>query len=112
MIYLSIAFFALAAVLGLTILMKWLTKKEASRTVVYAHGLAAVVALVLLIVYAMQHPESFPTLSLVLFAVAAVAGLYLFFLDLKKKPNPLAIAFIHGLVAVTAFVLLLLFVFA
>jgi len=109
MIYASIALFALSALLGLSILIKWLTDKEASRKVVYSHGIVAVVALVLLLAYATQHTDNFPLLSIVLFAVAAVAGIYLFVLDLKKKPGPLFIAFAHALVAVGAFVLLLVF---
>ena len=51
MIYLAIALFAVSAVLGLTILVKWLTKKDASKGVIYSHGIVAAVALVLLIVY-------------------------------------------------------------
>jgi hypothetical protein len=112
MIYFSIIAFALSAVLGLTILVKWLSKKDASRSVVYSHGLAAVVALLLLITYSVQHPDNFPKISLVLFVIAAVAGIYMFVLDLRKKPSPLAIAFTHAMVAVIAFVMLLLFTFS
>jgi len=78
MINASIALFALAAVLGLTILIKWLTKKEASRTVIYAHGLIAATALVLLAVYSLQHPENFPKISLTVFILGALGGFYLF----------------------------------
>lgn len=109
MIYASIVLFALAAIFGLAILVKWLTNKSASRTVVYLHGVAAVAALALLIVYAIQHPGNFPKVSLLLFAIAAVAGIYMFLRDLNQKTSPLPIAFIHGLVAVSAFVVLLLF---
>lgn len=109
MIFASIALFALSAVLGLTILIKWLTDKEASQQVIYSHGIVAVIALVLLLVYAAQHPDNFPLVSIILFAVAAVVGLYMFVLDLKKKPSPMFVAIAHALVAVTAFVLLLLF---
>jgi hypothetical protein len=112
MIYFSIFAFALSAVLGLTILLKWLSKKEAPRSVVYSHGLVAVTALLLLIVYSVQNPGNFPKVSLVLFVIAAVAGIYMFIIDLSKKPHPLAIAFTHGTVAVIAFVTLLLFAFS
>lgn len=112
MMYLTIALFALAAVLGLSILLKWLAKKDASRGVVYSHGLVAATALVLLVVYAIQHPTAFPTVSIVLFVLAALGGFYMFFNDLKKKNSPLSIAIVHGLLAVGGFVALLLFVFA
>lgn len=112
MIYLAIALFAVSAVFGLTILIKWLTNKDASRSIVYSHGIAAATALVLLIVYAIQHPDNFPKISIVLFVISALAGFYMFFRDMNKKTNPLAIAFTHALVAISGFVALLYFVFA
>lgn len=111
MIYAAIALFALAAILGLTILIKWITKQEASKGVVYSHGIVAAIALVLLIVYCFQNPEHFPKTSLILFIIAALGGFYMLFTDLKKKPHPLAVAFIHGLLAVGGFLVLLAFVF-
>lgn len=112
MIYLSIALFALAAVLGLTILTKWLSKKNAPRAVVYSHGLVAATALVLLVVYALQNPDNFPKASIILFVLTALGGLYMFFNDLKNKTVPKAIPFVHALLAVSGLVALLLFVFA
>lgn len=107
MMYFTIALFALSAVLGLIILINWLTKKNAPRGVVYSHGLVAALALVLLIVYAVQNPDNFPKASIILFVIAALGGFYMFFNDLKKKTSPLAIAFIHALLAVAGFVMLL-----
>jgi hypothetical protein len=112
MLYLSVALFALTAILGLTILIKWLTKKEASKAVIYSHGAVAALGLVLLIVYALQNPANFPKASIILFTVGAVAGFYMFFGDLKKKPHPLVLACVHALVGVGGFLALLLFVFA
>ena len=112
MIYVSILSFALAAVLGLGILIKWLTKKDASKTVVYSHGIVAAAALVLLVIYAVQNPADFPKTSLILFVIAALGGFYMFFRDLQQKASPMFIAFVHALLAVSGFVALLLFVFA
>lgn len=109
--YLTIGLFALSAVLGVTILVNWLNKKSASRVVVYSHGIAAALALGLLTWYSVGHPGDFPRVSLILFAIAAIGGFYMFFLDLKKKPSPMMVAFIHGLLAVAGFVMLLAFVF-
>jgi hypothetical protein len=111
-IYFAIALFALSAVLGLTILIKWLTNKSAPRGVVYSHGIAAAAALVVLAYYAFQNPDNFPKASLILFVIAALAGFYMFALDMKKKASPLAIAFTHALVAVAGFVALLFFAFS
>jgi uncharacterized membrane protein len=112
MLYLSIALLALTAVLGLTILLKWLMNKNAPRSVVYSHGIVAATALVILLIYAFQHPENFPKASIILFVTAALAGFYMFIGDLKNKPHPIAIAFIHGLVAVAGVIFLLIFAFS
>jgi hypothetical protein len=111
MLNISIALFALAAILGIIILLALLKKKETPRTVVYSHGLVAAIALLLLIVYGVQNPDRFPKLSIILFVLAALGGFYLFFNDLKKKPGPVALAVIHALAAVAGFVTLLLFAF-
>ena len=112
MLYAAIALFALSAVLGLTILIKWLSKKDASKGVIYSHGIVAATALGILVAYAIMNPANFPKVSIILFAIAAVGGFYMFFNDLRKKMSPMAIAFIHAILAVAGFVTLLLFVFA
>lgn len=111
MLYTSLGAFALSAVLGLTILVRWLTKKDASKGVIYSHGIVAALALALLVIYAIQHPDHFPTISLVLFIISALGGFYMFFRDLAKKNSPMAVAFIHALLAVSGVVTLLLFIF-
>lgn len=111
MLNVSIILFAVAAVLGLTILLALLKKKETPKPVVYAHGLFAAIALVLLIVYGIKNPGHFPRLSIILFVLAALGGFYLFFNDMKRKPGPVALAIVHALAAVAGFVTLLLFVF-
>jgi len=112
MLNISIVLFALAAVFGLIILAALLKKKETPKSVVYSHGLVAAAGLVILIVYGIQHPDSYPKLSIIIFVIAALGGFYLFFNDLRKKPGPVAVAIIHALAAVTAFVILLLFAFS
>jgi hypothetical protein len=112
MIYAAITLFALAAILGISILIRWLSNQDASRTVIYSHGLVAATGLVLLIVYSLQHPENFPQVSLILFILGALGGFYLFFTNTMKKTRPVAVAFVHALLAVTAFITLLVFAFA
>jgi hypothetical protein len=109
LIYLAIALFALAAVLGLVILVKWLQSKDASRGVVYSHGIVAAAALLIIVVYAFQNPDNFPRVSLALFVISALVGFYMFFRDLNKKMSPMALAFAHALVAVAGFVSLLVY---
>lgn len=111
MIYGSIILFALAAVLGLIIADAIFKGKETPKPVVYAHGAIAATGLVILVIYALQNPDHFPLVSLIIFVVAALGGFYLFANDMKKKPGPKAVVIIHALAAVTAFTLLLLFAF-
>ena len=116
MLKIAVIFFALGAVLGLTILINWLNKKEASKAVIYSHGLVGAIGLALLAYYGMQHPDNFPKLSLILFVIVAIVGFYMFFTtdmgNPSNKPKPVLIAIIHGLVAVSSFVLLLYSVFS
>ena len=111
MIYTAIGLFALSAVLGLSILIRWLTNKSASKAVIYSHGIAAALALVVLAAFAVQNPDNFPKASLVLFLLSAVVGFYMFFRDLRHKMSPVSVAIAHALVAVSGFVALLLFAF-
>ncbi|MEP6900943.1 MAG: hypothetical protein ABJA66_04285 [Actinomycetota bacterium] len=112
MIYLPIVLFALAAVLGVTILVKWLQDKEAPKAVVYSHGGIAALALLLLIAYAIQNPKNFPQLSIILFIVAALGGFALFFAEMFAKKRIVPVGVVHALIAVSGFLMLLLFAFA
>lgn len=112
MLYAAITLFAIAAVLGLIILLRWLSKNDASKTVIYSHGIVAALALVLIIIYALQNPAHYPQLSIILFVAGALGGFYLFFTNLRSNAKPLGIAFVHAFLAVAAFITLLVFVFA
>jgi Trk-type K+ transport system membrane component len=68
----------------------------------------AAVALVLLLVHILSNPEGNLKTAFILFVIAAVAGFYMFFRDLKGKFSPIWLAIIHAIVAVVAFVLVLL----
>jgi hypothetical protein len=110
MMYLIIGLFALGAVMGLILaggIFK--TPPSTSKPALVAHTLFVASALVLFIVYALNNPD-YPQLSLILFIVAAFGGFYLVYNDLvKKQPGPKSVVVVHALVAVTAFVLLLMY---
>lgn len=112
LIYLAIAVFAIAAILGVSILVNWLTKKGVSKGVIYGHGIFAAIGLVALIVFAIQNPENQPKVTLILLVIAALGGFYMFFRELQNKMSPYSIAFVHALLAVAGFVSLLLFAFS
>jgi hypothetical protein len=108
LIYASIGFFALAALLGMYLLSFVLQGKETPKTIVFTHGPMAVIGLVLLIIYAVKGGPN-PTESLVLFILAAIGGLYMISRDLTGKPIPKFLAVGHGLLAVAGFIFLLIF---
>jgi hypothetical protein len=108
--YLIIGLFALGAVMGL-ILAGGIFKSPpaTSKPALVAHTVFVAAALVLFIVYALNNP-GYPQLSLILFIVAAFGGFYLVYNDLvKKQPGPKGVVVVHALVAVVAFVLLLMY---
>src|SRR5690606_8334105 len=109
-LYLSIALFALGAIVGMYLLSFVLQRKETPKFVVFVHGVFVVVALILLITYAQQSPGF--TETIVIFVLAAVGGLVLVVRDLAKKPLPRWLALGHGMIAIIGFIFLLMNAFA
>ena len=110
MLYVIIALFAIAAIFGLIILKNWLTSQDTSRSTVYTHGIFAALGLAFLLIYYFQNEAKALQTSIILFLIAAIAGFYMFFRDLKGKMSPNWLAIVHGLVALAAFVFVVLMV--
>jgi hypothetical protein len=108
MLYTMIAVFALAAILGLILISHVLRSKETPKGIMVFHGLFAATGLGLMIYYIMGNSPG-PTEALVLFIVAALGGFIMVARDLRGKSIPKWLAVVHGLAAVTGFVLLLVF---
>lgn len=108
MLTLSIILFAAAAILGLTVAVALLKKKETSKPVAVAHGLVGAAGLVVLLFYTLQNPLRLLSIALGLFVIAALGGFLLFANDLRKKPGPLFLVVVHAVVAVIAFGLVLM----
>lgn len=102
MLIISIVFFALSAVLGLTVASALLKKQTTSKPVVLGHGAVGAAGLVVLIFYAAKNPNSLLTTAIMLLVVAALGGAVLFANDLRKKPGPLFLVVIHAVVALAA----------
>lgn len=109
----SVILFVLAAILGIVNLVQVQQEKDTNKGVVFGHGLFAAVALVLLLihVFTVQMAGTLLTVSAVLFVIAAIGGFVLFARDMQGDQPPKALAWIHGLAAVVAFVLLLVVYF-
>ena len=110
MIYTAIAFFALAAILGMVLLSFVLKGKETPKAVVFTHGPLAITGFILLIIYSLKQGPG-PTESIVLFAIAATGGLIMVIRDLTGRTIPKWLAIFHGLLAVGGFIFLLIFAF-
>ena len=108
MLYTAIAFFALAAVLGMFLISFVLRGKETPKGVVFTHGPLAVIGLVLLVIYSFRQSPG-PTEAIVLFAIAAAGGLVMVWRDLTRRTVPKWLAILHGLLAVGGFIYLLVF---
>jgi hypothetical protein len=110
MLYTIISFFALAAIMGLILLSYVLRTKETPKGIMVLHGFLAVIGLGLLLYYTFNNKPG-PVESAVLFVIAALGGIIVAVRDITGKSIPKWLAVVHGLVAVTGFVFLLLFTF-
>ncbi|HET7627280.1 MAG TPA: hypothetical protein VFK44_02725 [Bacillales bacterium] len=109
MLIASLILFAAAAVGGLILAVRHFKQKELPMPLAVIHGLAAAIALVLLIfVVFAGSGNGFTVVALVLFIVAAVFGFLLFSLHLRKQKLKTGLLSSHAIVAVAAFLLLLI----
>lgn len=98
--------FALTAAGGALLLSYVLRGKPTPKMVTFIHGPAGALGIVLLLALWLRG-ETRVAASLGLFVLAALGGFFLLYRDLAHGHVPRPIAIVHGLVAVTAFVLLL-----
>jgi hypothetical protein len=111
MLIFAIAFFIIAALLGLVVLTALLQDKPTPRPVVFMHGIIAGMALLMLTTYVVLGNKS-PLLitSLGLFILAALGGLTMFTLNTSGKRVPKILALGHPALALTSLVLLIVYV--
>ncbi|GGI82399.1 hypothetical protein [Legionella impletisoli] len=106
----AVIFFALAALLGLYLLSFILRDKNTPKMIAFLHGPLAGIGIVLLILYAYYNTQ-YPLISIILFILAALGGIMMLYKDLSGHSIPKAMAIGHGITAIIAFCLLLIFVF-
>ncbi len=103
----SIILFALAALGGIVLaIMRFRGRPTLPLGLAVVHGLLAAAGLVVLIWAVFGHGLAAKA-SLVLFIIAAVGGFVLFSFQLRQKAIPIGVMVVHAIVAVVAFVLLL-----
>lgn len=109
----AVGLFAAAAVGGVVMLLQRRSEKAVPTGLAVLHGLLAAAALVLVAIPVVQGGAAgLVTTALVIFVLAALGGFYLFATHLRTGTFPLGVAVVHGLLAVTAFVLLLVGLYA
>jgi glucose uptake protein GlcU len=102
--------FAIAALGGVVMaLIRFSGRPYPPAALAVIHGLFAAAGLIALLMVAFAPGITASIkISLVLFLVAALGGFVLIFFHAQRKPLPIPFVVIHGLVAVVAFVILLL----
>ncbi len=99
--------FALVTLGGLTMLGIVLSGRTIPRAIGIGHGLAAILAVILLwIVFAIDHVGMWPA---IVFTFAALGGLF-FFQVLSREKRPVALVLMHGALALIGLYLLYRFV--
>jgi hypothetical protein len=109
MLIIAVVLFAVAALGGVTLATLHFRQKGLPIALALAHGLFAAAGLVVVIVAVIGGSVGNLLMgSLALFVIAALGGFALFSFQLRRLRLPTPVVLIHGLVAVVAFVLLLL----
>ncbi len=103
----ALVLFGVAALGGLTLAYMRIVKKDVSLPLAIVHGIFAASGLVLLIIGVTRAGGSGALAALIIFLLAALGGFTLFSFHLRSRPLPVPLLIVHGLVAVTAFVVLL-----
>ena len=105
----SVILFAVAALGGLVLGVLGLRQRNLPMPLSLLHGAVAAAGLITLILGVLQgNAGLLPTISLILFLIAALGGFVLFSFHVRRKPHPKGLIVIHALAAVSAFVLLLI----
>ena len=109
-IYTAIAILGMTAILGMYLLTLLLRSKSLPKGATIIHGLLAVLAVVLLVIYCFGHSPG-PWVSIIVFLVAASGGFIMNYRDITGKSVPKWLGLTHGLIAMAGFVMLLMFAF-
>lgn len=109
MLTIAAVLFAVAAVGGITLATLHLRHKGLPMPLALGHGLLAAAGLVVLIVAVVGGSAGgMVKVPLALFVIVALVGFALFSFYLRRQPLPTPVVFIHGLVAIIAFLLLIM----
>lgn len=110
MLVTAMILFLIGAIFGLAILKTVLKHTPRSPLLRLMHGIFVFIGLLLVITYvASGNTSTLILTSMILFIAAALGGFTMLTMDVTKKPIPKALALGHPLLAVTALVLLIVY---
>ena len=109
MLSLALIIFAVAALLGVYLLIHILNNKNTPKGVVIIHGSIAACGILLIIIYSLRNQS--PLASLLVLILAAIGGFYMFWLDITDRKLPKMLAVGHGVIALLGIALLVAFIF-
>lgn len=111
MLVTAVVFFLIAAFLGTFLLHSILKNKRTYKPVVFMHGSIAGLALLALATYvALGNAAPLLLTSIALFILAAIGGVTMFTLDTSGKRVPKILAIGHPITALTALILLIVYI--
>jgi hypothetical protein len=98
----------LAACLGVGLLFPILKNKAPLKPVIVVHGLAAILAIILIISYAMSgHSQPFLVMIAILLILAAISGFIVLKTNINKNSIRVLLAILHPLLAGIALIALI-----
>lgn len=108
-IYTSIGFFCVAAIIGIILITQILNEKTISRILIVLHTVIATTGLILLLIYTLRRYSYYLISSLTLFVLAAGLGIILIKKYIPEGPSVKAIALCYALMALSGLIMLFVF---
>lgn len=107
----AIFIFTVAVAFGLIILGAVVKNKPTPKLTVFTHGFCALLALFILLVEVYNgNTDTLLVISTILFSVAALDGLTMFVIDMRRRPLPKTLVVVHPLLGITALIVLIIYV--
>jgi hypothetical protein len=108
MLFITIIVFLLTAIVGTILLVSVVSERHGPAPLPYIHGGLGITGIVLLLIYVLINPATTVIAALALFILAALGGLYMYFLDRNTPAVPRWFPFVHAAIALSAFATLLM----
>ena len=103
--------FLITAILGAYLFLPIFKQRRAPRIAIYFHGIFAVTS-VSLLTKSFLYDGQVNSITMVLFALAALNGLYMFFVtEIQKRTVPAPLLILHANLAVIAFISLIYYMY-